>query len=326
MATRIPHLLEPYLCLPPESSLTLLTGVLGASTNWLVLRYLYSLLANTPHTNLHSHGPSSSSDPTGSGTEPVRVVFLSFLRDYAFWKDNAARLGIDLDSASAKARFVYVDGLTNLFSGGDGGAAAAAAASSSLSAPLGRISGSGSARLTLNEPTAAALRDVLELAVGQRPQPTTSRPAAGGGDGGGDAVAGPAQVKTVLVVDQMDLLVAASGDASLQSGLADALLDIREKVYSTIITLSADEPLIQAQNTPLEKRHASLVLSTAHTADLVISVRLLDTGSARDVSGVLRVTAGGSGGGDAGEPEPDERELLYHIGGDGAARVFERGQ
>lgn len=67
------------------------------------------------------------------------------------------------------------------------------------------------------------------------------------------------------------------------------------------------------------------MLSAAHVADLVMSTRLLDTGSARDVSGVLRITAGGSGGGD-GEAEPDERELLYYLGGDGSAKVFERGQ
>lgn len=68
------------------------------------------------------------------------------------------------------------------------------------------------------------------------------------------------------------------------------------------------------------------MLSAAHVADLVMSTRLLDTGSARDVSGVLRITAGGSGGGDVGEAEPDERELLYYLGGDGSAKVFERGQ
>lgn len=55
---------------------------------------------------------------------------------------------------------------------------------------------------------------------------------------------------------------------------------------------------------------------------MVISLRLLDTGTARDVSGVLRVTSGG----DATEFVSEERELLYFVGADSGVRVFERGQ
>jgi len=73
MANRpAPPLLEPYLGLPPEAALVLLTGVLGASTNWLVLRYLQSVLA--------APGPD------------VGVLLVSFLRDRAFWAHGAARL------------------------------------------------------------------------------------------------------------------------------------------------------------------------------------------------------------------------------------------
>jgi len=59
-----------------------------------------------------------------------------------------------------------------------------------------------------------------------------------------------------------------------------------------------------------------------------MGLRLLDTGTARDVSGVIRITIGDQ----AAEDEQDirrrieERELLYFVGGDGGVRVFERGQ
>lgn len=57
-------------------------------------------------------------------------------------------------------------------------------------------------------------------------------------------------------------------------------------------------------------------------------MRGLDTGTARDVSGVLRVTRGAQeedeGAGCKGQ-EGEERELLYFVGGDGGVRVFERG-
>lgn len=86
--------------------------------------------------------------------------------------------------------------------------------------------------------------------------------------------------------------------------------------------MAADEPLVSAQATTLEKEHAALAVSMAHEADVVMSLRMLDTGTAKDVSGVLRVTRGGAAAGAAVE----ERELLYFVGGDGSIRVFERGQ
>ncbi len=68
-------------------------------------------------------------------------------------------------------------------------------------------------------------------------------------------------------------------------------------------------------------------MSLAHQARVILSVRGLDTGVARDVSGVLRVSRGGGygGGEDDGEGEVEERECLYFVGGDGGVRVFERG-
>lgn len=81
MASRVPHLLEPYLLLPAESSLILLTNILSASTNWLVLRYLHSFLAKA----------NNAEDESGrEGT--ASVVLVSYLRDWAFWKEGARKL------------------------------------------------------------------------------------------------------------------------------------------------------------------------------------------------------------------------------------------
>jgi elongator complex protein 6 len=84
MASRIPPLLEPYLSLPPEASLILLTSVLGASTNWLVLRHLYSAL---------------QPELDASSASETKVVLVSFLRDLAFWRDGARKL-VCLNEAS----------------------------------------------------------------------------------------------------------------------------------------------------------------------------------------------------------------------------------
>jgi len=69
------------------------------------------------------------------------------------------------------------------------------------------------------------------------------------------------------------------------------------------------------------------VASQGHAASLVVSTRGLDTGVARDVSGVLRVARGG-GWDEQGEEGVDavrDMEVLYHVAQDGSVRVFERG-
>ena len=94
------------------------------------------------------------------------------------------------------------------------------------------------------------------------------------------------------------------------------------------MTFSADQPLVEGRQTPLETDHSTMLLSLAHQADLIMSLRLLDSGTARDVSGVVRITVGDqeSGAGAILEKKLEERDLLYFVGGDGGVRVFERGQ
>lgn len=85
--TRIPQLLEPYLTLPPPSSHILLTGVLGASTNWLVLRWLYALLRNGA-----AKGRIEERDADEEGEGSTGVVLVSFLRDASFWREGVSKM------------------------------------------------------------------------------------------------------------------------------------------------------------------------------------------------------------------------------------------
>jgi len=80
--------------------------------------------------------------------------------------------------------------------------------------------------------------------------------------------------------------------------------------------------------TPLENEHAAFVVGQAHCARTVIGVRGLDTGVARDVSGVLRIGKGGAWDEDGEESEVHmerEMEVLYFVQADGGVKVFERG-
>ncbi|KAM0356034.1 hypothetical protein ACHAPU_000427 [Fusarium lateritium] len=262
--SRIPHLLEPFLALPSEGSLGLVTGVLGASSNWLLLRHVYSYLRGT------ADGDENIKD-TG-------VVLVSFMRDGAFWKEASTKLGLDLDALNRAGRFMYVDGLTGLY--GD------------ANPP---VSGARKERL-LRSTSPADIKKEMEGALGDL---RASR--------------------KVLIIDQLDALLAVTDELTASLTLQNLVLGLRSLVHSTVLTLSADTPLVAAQATALEREHASLVLSIAHAADAVLALRMLDTGTARDVSGVLRIT------GPAIEGMGGATEYLYHVVADGGVKVFERG-
>lgn len=216
--------------------------------------------------------------------------------------------GLDLDKLALKKRFAFVDGLSGLF----------------LHRQPSATVRTGWEKILVQpglENVAKEIQDSIEaLQSSQVPG------------------------RLLLVIDQLDFLLAARGDEVGAVKLEEMLMGLREVCYSytrendrtlissqnvhaTVMTLSADQPLVSSQQTVLESNHASLLLSTAHQADFTMSLRLLDTGAAKDVSGVLRITAW-----DGIEPDSDtqrrieERELLYFVGGDGGVNVFERGQ
>jgi elongator complex protein 6 len=202
MASRIPPLLEPYLGLPPETSLIALTGVLGASTNWLTQRYLCSFLG-TPKRD--AGADSGTGQHEGDGNGEMSVVLVSFMRDYVFWKENVGRLGIDLDAHSKRQRFYFVDGLSELFSGAAGGAAQAT--------PGAAAAG----RRTLRGATLPDLRKELYQVFAERP--------------GGNVV---------LILDNPDLLLAASGYTITGEALRETILDIREVCTIQLAVLPAN--------------------------------------------------------------------------------------
>ncbi|KAI1001692.1 hypothetical protein K3495_g6508 [Podosphaera aphanis] len=130
--------------------------------------------------------------------------------------------------------------------------------------------------------------------------------------------------RVLLVVDGVDVLLAAE-ESLTAATLAGSLMELREDVYGTVLALAADAPLVTSLQTPLEREHAAFLLSMMHQADVVMSLRMLDTGTARDVTGVIRITIG-DGYMDASEHGLEDKELLYFVGGDGSVKMFERGE
>ncbi|KAK4102741.1 hypothetical protein N658DRAFT_446181, partial [Parathielavia hyrcaniae] len=349
MTSRIPHLLEPYLALPDDAALLVVTGVLGASTNWLVLRQLHSLLKPSTSSSHHTSSPAGAPQPPppsaaaednghqnhhqnqnqnqtqnqdSTQTQPdVAVLLVSFLRDYAFWKENLSRLGgPDLDAAARRGRFGYVDGLGGLFS-----------CSSVRGQATGGGGGGGGWKHTLTSPAPGDISRAVMEGMQQLQRSSSNSTTTTGSPTGQEGSETRGEKKVVLVIDGLDFVLAASGSnnagpAASQPTTAPALalkemlMDWREAAHAAIVTLAADDPLIKEQETTLEKQHAWFALSLAHEADTLLSLRLLDTGAAKDVNGVIRITHK-----DGGRANKDH-EYLYHVRGDGGVRVFERGQ
>ncbi|EAU30877.1 conserved hypothetical protein [Aspergillus terreus NIH2624] len=339
----LPPLLTPYISSLSPSSLTVVSSVLGATGNWLILRYLHAAL-------------STSSDPhVGQFTDGDAA------------KKRKVVLGLDLARLTDKRQFAFVDGLSELFS-----PPAATPSSPSPAQPTHTA--------TVPARTVLPVRSQPGPIPARGPQPAPARPSnptpspspaqtttvtreigpvkrlhlTGTGTAALDAlerdiVVTIQQLKTattaaatetdevLLIVDQPDLLLAATGPSKGigATEMGEWMMGLQQNAYATVLTLSADSPLIHNASasaslppTPLETEHAAFAVGSAHRAQMVMQLRNLETGAARDVSGVLRVSKGGAWGQHHGDEEGhwEEKEVLYFVQRDGGVRVFGRGE
>ncbi|KAF2021897.1 hypothetical protein BU24DRAFT_338158 [Aaosphaeria arxii CBS 175.79] len=301
-ASRVPALLQPYVRLPNSDSILLVTSTLGASTNWLLIRFLCDAL------NPVRHDAGQKSD---NSNNDVKVIFASWMRDWEFWKAEARKGGgLDLERLKRDKRFAFVDGTPGHF--------------------------------TLTSPDLTQLQETVKSAL-EYLNPSTS----------------PTPPTTLLILDDPSLLLATVPSLT-PSSLTSTILKLQALLSPSISTpptsspsqnahahahiilsLPADDALLAPSAPtpqPLEISAHNILVKAAHMSARILSCRVLDTGVARDVSGVLRVTdngggrrAGGEGlldfddgGGDGAEGRTG-REFLYKVGGDGGVRVFERG-
>ncbi|PYH80732.1 hypothetical protein BO82DRAFT_312282 [Aspergillus uvarum CBS 121591] len=368
----LPPLLAPYVTSLTPSSLIVLSTVLGAQGNWLTLRYLYAAL------NASSTSDAALNLGEGHNGKKQKVVLVSFLRGWEFWRAEAKRLGLDLARLTDKRQFAFVDGLSELFPGprttptttttqatppslapsprgglvpqrtilpnrsapgpipargpqpARGPAAVAAPAPLTPSAPPATSREIGPVkRLHLSGKGPAAL-DRLEKDIAAVVAHLSGRATA--------TAEGEDDSEVLLVLDQPDLLLAATGPGKEigATEMTEWVMGLQQYVHATIMTLAADLPLIHNASaaahqmpTPLETEHAAFAIGSAHRAHLVMQLRDLDTGAARDVSGVLRVSKGGAWGQSDNTDANgswEEREALYFVQRDGGVSVFGRGE
>ncbi|KAF3912637.1 hypothetical protein ABW21_db0200378 [Orbilia brochopaga] len=303
-----------FALLPLESQLLLVTSVLRTSPAWVV----YNLL----------------SDTFTSGRD---VVLVSFLNEYTYFRDGAKRHGLDLPNHLKKGDFIFIDGLSRLFLSDAGGHGSHSILSPiRTSAPPSR--GMISARTPISPYQQVPSIPAHGLASSTRdPIRYISL-----GAGAGSSIAAVKQLDVIsaavrtlpstaarprVIIEGLDVFMSAAGVEVTQ--IEDFIYELREITSTMVVILPADAPLVHtsASSTPLEISHANLLTSLGHSADAIMSLRLLDTGVAKDISGVLRVTRGPGNlwrEANASAGLVEEKELLYHES-DAGVKIFARG-
>jgi len=198
-------------------------------------------------------------------------------------------------------QLLYVDGLND-------GQTHGGNASSTVATPVSSQTGSVETLFSTE----------LKKALTSAPPPSTTSTSVPGAD-----------PSTILVIDGIDFLLAS--DPKIDTvWLQRLLFDSHNKVRSMVVTCSADSPLLHHHGdsaTKLEQTHATFTTSLAHTSSLIMQVRALDSGAAKDVTGVLRISKGGGYNlDDQTNMDVNEGEWLYHVKGDGSVRVWSRGE
>ena len=140
---------------------------------------------------------------------------------------------------------------------------------------------------------------------------------------------GTAGSETIVILNGVDVVLASTeGDAV---PLLAHINSIQRRARAVICALHVDIDLGMKpdRNTlgemPIERQHRTLVFGLASNARMIMSVRGLDTGVAKDVSGVMTVTRGPEDW-DEVRKEVEEGEWLYFIRSDGGVDIFRRGE
>jgi elongator complex protein 6 len=300
------------------------------------------------------------------------VVLVSWMRQYEFWKQESRKsAGLDLERLRREGRFAFVDGLgvgadapagntpgKDVRANGQGNPQSAGSNGVRVQrephilpvrGPPGRIvpargppipaATTGSASFpamtaTASETTGASsitsgYYNLKTLELADIKSTVSSAVSA--------LATSTAQRKTLLVFDNPDLLLALNPSIT-PSGFASLALTLHTMpTISHVLThIQSDSPLLSLSTPPqpLELAHHNLLVKLAHMSRRILSVRILDTGVARDVSGVIRITEQKRGWLDFelsanGVMDSDDsergKEFLYQVKGDGSVKVFERG-
>jgi elongator complex protein 6 len=89
MPIPIPPLLWPFVSPAPRGSLTLITSVLDATSNWLILRYIQAALDGQELVDRHLPAAGNLGH---EDQEDFKVIFVSILRGFDQWREMGKKI------------------------------------------------------------------------------------------------------------------------------------------------------------------------------------------------------------------------------------------
>jgi hypothetical protein len=123
------------------------------------------------------------------------------------------------------------------------------------------------------------------------------------------------QSKALLILDSLDVLLSVGISAQ---AVVSFVSSMRRRVHSVLVNLRAD--VFLDHPSALQVQHQQLLMTLLHQANVSISLRMLSSGQAQDVSGITSIQSS--------HPECQSfagKEFLYHINPDLSVRLWERG-
>lgn len=93
MPDPIPPVLLPYINPGPRGSLALVTSVLDATSNWLLLRFVHAALITAQNARSFSQKENDlTRDAVMQSGVIYKVIFVSLIRGFEHWKEMGKKL------------------------------------------------------------------------------------------------------------------------------------------------------------------------------------------------------------------------------------------
>ncbi|KAK7205073.1 hypothetical protein BZA70DRAFT_172495 [Myxozyma melibiosi] len=274
-----------------DSQLLLITASLETNASWLLQHFARSCIGNSTGRSIGRRADSlGGGGETGAGGDRhwrAPVVFLSFVQEFQFYARSFKKTGVDVSSLIQKKSFLYIDGFS---------------------------------KLVCDLPPAAASESRPELYLRAENKDKWIQQIA-------NAVAGLSKTtsyRPMVIVEGIEMLHVL-GIWPVQE-ILDFVSDLQEIAGISVISVSGSNAVLRGA-TSLSQGQEALFFSLLNRASAVFSIRSLDSGYAKDVTGVIRITKGGQPSGDGKAPSIDEGEYHYFVGEGNLSgvRVFEKG-
>lgn len=128
-----------------------------------------------------------------------------------------------------------------------------------------------------------------------------------------------------LIIDGLDFALGVESSPAIVN-FWNIISSFRSRMGHLVLSISADGPLLHVPTTSLEQNHQLITTMVAHQSNTIVQLRGLDTGTARDISGILRVSSGGQHDETTSHEDIFDREYLYYVKRDATVRVWSRGE